>query len=176
MRAFFDHSQLSDAPSWTLSYRLDGGPLLAPSAPAPLARPVTSRAHRPPNDRRALLDRYLEGWTQADPGMIIAATAPAYRFVDPLVGEFCRQSLPAYFEHLRARFARAGATDASDFSFCFRGPMDAPPRFGEREYFREAPRLGLAGITSITIGECGIAAERVAYDLNLASEVLRCPA
>jgi hypothetical protein len=40
---------------------------------------------------------------------------------------------------------------------------------------REAPRLGLTGITFITIGDRGIIAERVAYDLNLAMDVLRGP-
>ena len=38
---------------------------------------------------------------------------------------------------------------------------------------REAPRLGLTGITFITLGARGVLAEKVAYDLNLASEILR---
>ena len=53
--------------------------------------------------------------------------------------------------------------------------MDGPRRRGRLTFFREAPRLGLSGITFITIGERGVVAENVAYDLNLASDVLRSP-
>ena len=42
----------------------------------------------------------------------------------------------------------------------------------ELQYWREAPQIGLTGVTEIEIGERGVAAERVAYDLNLASDVL----
>jgi hypothetical protein len=124
---------------------------------------------------RRLLDWYLEGWAEANPAKIFAATAHGYRFDDPLIGAFSRWSFPVYFEHLRGRFARAGAVMARDFAFSIRGPMDGPLRRGRLKFFREAPRLGLSGITFITIGERGIVAENVAYDLNLASDVLRNP-
>jgi hypothetical protein len=122
-----------------------------------------------------LLDWYLEGWAEGNPAKIFAATAHGYRFDDPLVGAFSRWSFPVYFEHLRGRFARAGAVMARDFAFSIRGPMDGPRRRGRLKFFREAPRLGLSGVTFITIGERGIVAENVAYDLNLASDVLRNP-
>jgi hypothetical protein len=122
-----------------------------------------------------LLDWYLEGWAEANPAKIFAATAHGYRFDDPFVGAFSRWSFPVYFEHLRGRFARAGAVTARDFAFAIRGPMDGPRRRGRLKFFREAPRLGLSGVTFITIGERGIVAENVAYDLNLASDVLRNP-
>ena len=122
-----------------------------------------------------LLDWYLEGWAEANPAKIFAATAHGYRFDDPLVGTFSRWSVPVYFEHLRGRFARAGAVTTRDFAFSIRGPMDGPCRCGRLKFFREAPRLGLAGVTFITIGDRGIIAEDVAYDLNLASDVLRNP-
>ena len=122
-----------------------------------------------------LLDWYLEGWAEANPAKIFAATAHGYRFDDPLVGRFSRWSFPVYFEHLRGRFARAGAIATRDFAFSVRGPMDGPRRRGRLTFYREAPRLGLSGITFITIGERGIVAESVAYDLNLASDVLRNP-
>jgi hypothetical protein len=121
------------------------------------------------------LNWYLEGWAEADVAKIFAATAHGYRFDDPLVGAFSRWSFPIYFEHLRAKFARAGAIMERDFAFDIHGPMDAPRRRGRLKFFREAPRLGLTGITFITIGERGIIAESVAYDLNLASDVLRNP-
>ena len=51
------------------------------------------------------------------------------------------------------------------------GPMDGPLSRGRLKFFREAPRLGLTGISFITIGEHGVIAESVAYDLNLALAV-----
>ena len=36
--------------------------------------------------RRDALDRYLEGWAEANVKKIVAATADGYRFDDPLVG------------------------------------------------------------------------------------------
>jgi hypothetical protein len=120
-----------------------------------------------------LLDRYLEGWAEANPSKIFAATARGYRFDDPHVGWFSRWSIPAYLERLQRRFARAGGCAARDLAFFIHGPMDAPPRLGRLTFFREAPRLGLTGLTQITIGERGVIAEAVAYDLNPALDVLR---
>src|SRR5262245_11718501 len=123
----------------------------------------------------SLLDCYLEGWPEANPAKIFAATAHGYRFDDPLVGTFSRRSFPVYFEHLRGKFARAGAIAARDFAFFNHGPMDGPRRRGRLRFFREAPALGLTGITVITVGERGVIAESVAYDLNLAADALRNP-
>jgi hypothetical protein len=53
--------------------------------------------------------------------------------------------------------------------------MDASSRRGELQFWREAPRLGLTGTSLITMGPHGVMSERVAYDLNLASEQLRRP-
>src|SRR5262245_28875424 len=119
---------------------------------------------------------YLEGWAEANLAKIFAATAHGYRFDDPLVGAFSRWSFPVYFEHLRGRFARAGAIAPQDFAFFSHGPMNGPRRRGQLKFFREAPRLGLTGVAFITIGDRGIIAESVAYDLNLASGLLRDPA
>ena len=106
-----------------------------------------------------------------DLSKIFVATAHNYRFDDPLVGLFTRWSFPAYFEHLQTRFAGAGAVAAKDLAFFIRGPMDGPLSRGRLKFFREAPRLGLTGISFITIGEHGVIAESVAYDLNLALAV-----
>ena len=122
---------------------------------------------------RRLLDRYLEGWAEANPVKIFAATAHGYRFDDPFVGRFSRWSIAAYFERVRARFARAGAFEERDFAFSIQGPMDGLSRRSRLTFFREAPQLGLSGITLITVGEHGVVAETVAYDLNLALDVLR---
>ena len=51
--------------------------------------------------------------------------------------------------------------------------MDGSLHRGCCTFFREAPRLGLSGISVITLGAHGVIAECVAYDLNLATEVLR---
>ena len=40
------------------------------------------------------------------------------------------------------------------------------------QFWREAPRIGLTGVAWIEIGELGVSAESVAYDLNMASELL----
>jgi len=138
-----------------------------------VVRQIRDGSREAPNHWRCFLDRYLDGWAEADIDKVVAATASDYRFDDPLVGRFSRQSLPAYFETLKAQFARAGLVDPRDFVFILHGPVDAAHCNGRREYFREAPRLGLTGVASIVIGERGIAAERVSYDLNLASDVLR---
>ena len=142
----------------------------------PTARRMPNSTHVEPHRWKWFLDRYLDGWAEADLGKIVAATAHDFCFDDPFVGRFSRRTLPAYFESLQARFARTCASGTQDFAFFFRGPIDRPPQHGLREYFREAPRLELTGITSVTIGEHGIVAECVTYDLNLASDVLRKPA
>jgi signal transduction histidine kinase len=56
-------------------------------------------------------------------------------------------------------------------AFFLRGPMDA--RSNELQFWREAPRIGLTGIARIEVGERGVSAECVAYDLNVASDLLR---
>ena len=91
---------------------------------------------------RRLLDRYLEGWAEANPAKIFAATAHGYRFDDPFVGRFSRWSIPAYFERVRARFARAGASEERDFAFSIQGPMDGLSRRSRLTFFREAPSRG----------------------------------
>ena len=118
-----------------------------------------------------LLDYYVAGWADADPVRILEATAPNYHFYDPLVGLFSRQSLSHYFEMLRAKCARAGALERSDFAFVLRGPMDGP--VGRQQFWREAPQIGLTGTAQIMVGPYGVMSEEVAYDLNLASDLLR---
>jgi hypothetical protein len=44
--------------------------------------------------------------------------------------------------------------------------MERPSHLGEIWFWREAPRIGLTGVTQIEVGEQG-----VAYDANLASDV-----
>jgi hypothetical protein len=80
------------------------------------------------------LDDYLEGWAEANPAKILAATAPDFCFYDPLVGSFVRRTMHEYFEILQDK---------------------------------------LSGISAIKLGRRGLIAESVAYDLNLASDVLR---
>jgi hypothetical protein len=120
-----------------------------------------------------LLDQYLEGWAEANLSKIFAATAHGYCFDDPQVGRFSRWSLPTYFERLQKRFSCVGGATGRDLAFFMHGPMDGPARLGRLTFFREAPALGLTGVTVITIGARGVIAEAVAYDLNPALDVLR---
>jgi hypothetical protein len=122
--------------------------------------------------RGRILARYLEGWAEANPAKILDATDAGYCFHDPLVGFYSRGSLSEYFERLRARFARTGAIGRQDLSFQLRGPMDQLSRHDELEFWREAPCIGLTGISQINAGPRGVLAESVAYDLNLASDIL----
>jgi hypothetical protein len=121
--------------------------------------------------RHSLLDCYVEGWAETDFVKILAATAPDYRFHDPYIGSFSRWSLHEYFDRVCAGLSRMGAIGRADMAFVLRGPVDS--RAEALEFWREAPRIGLTGITRIDIGDRGVISERVAYDLNLASDLLR---
>jgi hypothetical protein len=67
----------------------------------------------------------------------------------------------------------AGAILRQDLAFLLCGPMDEPLMGGELAFWREAPRVGLTGIARIKFVAAGVIAEDVAYDLNLASDLLR---
>ena len=162
--------------------------LNATTAPAPFGAyrtlggrgQLADRAkHRVPGEeamQARLLARYVEGWAEADPVKIADAAAPEYCFHDPYVGTFSISALPRYFEALRSRTSLAPRTGWQHLSFLLSGPMDAshPPR-GALQFWREAPRLGLTGTALITVGPSGVVSERVAYDLNIASDQLRRP-
>jgi len=68
-----------------------------------------------------------------------------------------------------------GAISRRDLEFYLYGPMERS-RVSVLQFWREAPRIGLTGISEIEIGERGIIAERAAYDANLASDLLCRPA
>ena len=133
-------------------------------------------ARAPVEERLAanvLLARYLDGWAEADPAKIADATADDYEFHDPLVGRYSKRTLLQYFELLHSRFAVAGVVRMRDLGFTLRGPMLGPSQGGRRRYWREAPNLGLTGLSEIMVTRRGVAAEAVAYDLNIASDALR---
>jgi signal transduction histidine kinase len=103
---------------------------------------------------------------------ILAATTRDYRFHDPFVGNFfSRWSLHEYFARVQNGLSRLGVIGLQDMAFFLRGPIDA--RSNELQFWREAPRIGLTGIARIEVGERGVSAECVAYDLNVASDLLR---
>jgi hypothetical protein len=120
----------------------------------------------------SVLARYLDGWAEADPAKIADATAEDYVFYDPFVGRYSRRTLPQYFELLRSRFAIAGVARVQDLAFALRGPMLGSSPAARRRYWREAPHLGLTGVSEIMVTHRGVAAEAVAYDLNMACEAL----
>ena len=122
-------------------------------------------------NRTSPLNRYIEGWAQTDLEQILDATAPNYRFTDPFVGSFDGQSLHKYFDLLQDRISCTGAISRRELAFFLHGPMKLRSH-KELQFWREAPRIGLTGVAEIEIGERGVVAERVAYDLNLASDIL----
>jgi len=121
----------------------------------------------------SMLARYLEGWAEADPAKIADATAEDYDFYDPLVGRYSRRTLPQYFALLQSRFAAAGVARVQDLAFTLRGPTSDSCTAARRQYWREASHLGLTGMSEILVTDRGVAAEVVAYDLNLATDTLQ---
>ena len=117
------------------------------------------------------LNRYIEGWAQNDLEKILDATAPSYRFTDPFVGSFDGRSLHKYFDLLKDRLSCTGAIGRRELAFFLRGPMKLRSHKG-LQFWCEAPRIGLTGVAKIELGERGVVAERVAYDLNMASDIL----
>ena len=69
------------------------------------------------------------------------------------------------------RAHRTGAISRRELAFFLRGPKKLRSH-NELQFWREAPRIGLTGVAEIEVGERGVVAERVAYDLNLASDIL----
>jgi hypothetical protein len=142
-----------------------------------LQRPERAR-YQIPAEHWLLLDCYLQGWAEVNLAKVLDAAAPDYEFYDPLVGRFCWSSLPRYFELVRGRFTRAGVDARRDLSFLMRGPMYVSREYAPRDvpdgmlFWREAPRIGLAGMARIVVGPCGIVSESVTYDPNLASDLL----
>ena len=123
------------------------------------------------NARRiAALDRYVEGWAEADVDKLLGATGPGYQFTDPLVGSFSGRLLCEYFGELQRRFSRAGTIAKRELAFFLHDPME---HVRGLRFWREAPSVGLTGVAEVQIGERGVVAERVAYDGNLASDILR---
>jgi hypothetical protein len=148
----------------------------------PSRQPPATRRHytylRPSGTQSKIeaevLALYIAGWSEADPHKIADATASSeYVLEDALVGKFSSHTLAKYFEILRSRFGTTAPTTQKDLAFELRGPMDGPSDEPIRQYWREAPRLGLTGVTWITVTPRGVAAESVAYDLNLACEIVR---
>src|SRR5262245_24219125 len=157
---------LHEPAEWTRRTRVD-----PPASPAD--RAALTPSDRPGAAWRPLIDRYLAGWAEADPIKIIAATAPGYRLDDPRVGLFTRWSVPQYFDALQTRLAASGALVPTDLAFVLHGPMDQSSSRLGLQFWREAPRLGLSGLATIKVGERGVIAETIAYDPNLASDLLQ---
>jgi len=163
--AFALHSKVATCLSM-LPGTIDARPNIVPSF---------DRLHDQRAMQSSLLDRYRKGWSEANPDKILHATAPGYRFRDPLVGSFSRQSLHEYFDLLQDRLSRTGTIRRPDIAFFLSGPMDGPSHPSEVRFYREAPRIGLTGVTLIEVGGQGVIAESVTYDLNLASDTFSRP-
>ena len=120
-----------------------------------------------------LLDRYLEGWAENNLSKISSAMAPGYCFDDPHVGQFSRWSISLYLKGFGQDSPASVDARLGISAFSFTGRPTGHAVAASSRSFREAPRLGLTGVTTITIGEHGVVAEAVAYDLNPALDVLR---
>jgi hypothetical protein len=143
------------------------------SAQACRARPVRTMVGFPPQPTgNLMLKCYLQGWAEANSAKILAATAPGYRFRDPFVGSFFHSTLHEYFDLLQDRLSRAGIIRRTDVVFFLSGPVDRPAHARKLQLWREAPAVGLCGVSEIEFGQQGVIAESVAYDLNLASDTL----
>ena len=157
----------------THSRALGRAPGFWPScATLPIAPCVTRRIDQSVCEGK-ILAAYIEGWCDADPLKIAAATTEGYDFHDPLVGHFSKRNLPRYFALLRTRFAVFDKPGRAALAFTLRGPMLDACNGGCHRYWREAPHLGLVGDSQISMTPEGVAAESVAYDLNIACEILR---
>jgi len=55
-----------------------------------------NRAQNQNEPRILAVDRHVEGWAEANVDKILDATAPSYRFTDPLVGSFSGRFLHEY--------------------------------------------------------------------------------
>src|SRR5262249_57137727 len=111
--------------------------------------------------RTSLLDKYRKGWMEADLDQILEATAPGYRFHDPLVGYFSQRSFHEYFHLLQDRLSRAGAISRRDIGFFLRGPIGHPFDPERLRFWRESPRIGLTGITDAKVADRAFSAQRV---------------
>jgi hypothetical protein len=145
----------------------------APLRVIPAPRAKLQQAREMQAGRTSPLHRYLEGWAKLDLEEIVDATAPEYRFRDPFVGIFSRWSLEEYFAVLMRRCSRAGPVKPRDIAFALHGPMEGPSHRCGFWFWREAPRIGLAGVTRIEVGDRGVIGESVAYESNLACDMLR---
>ena len=74
-------------------------------------------------NRTSPLNRYIEGWALTDLERLLDATAPSYRFTDPLVGSFDRRSLHKYFDLLQDRLSCTGVISRRELAFLLQGPM-----------------------------------------------------
>jgi len=154
--------------AWLHRLRIGRGPQKADST----SQPSVSRTQEHATSN-ALLDCYVEGWAEANPLKIMLVSDPGYQFEDPLIGLFSRTSLHRYFHLLRTKFAVAGIARQRDVGFVLHGPANDLATGGVSQFYREAPQLGLTGVATITVGRRGVIAETVAYDSNLALDVLR---
>ena len=128
-----------------------------------------------PADRgdRSAIAGYMQGWAEADPDRIRAVTPCSYVLDDPVLGIFGRENIEDYFALIADLFEGTGRVDRRDVIFCLHGPVWPTTATPHLLFWREAPRLGLSGISRIDL-ECGrVCREHVTYDLSLAVDVLR---
>lgn len=140
----------------------------------PVATPLKQRTPRVAARAIAsdqFLLQYIEGWNEADPAKIADAASTDYRFVDPLVGCFDRNTLPYYFALLRQRVG-FGSPAGQQGKVCLdRFPSARWPTQRLR-FWRSIPECGLAGICDVELRAGRVHQDVVCYEPNMASELL----
>ena len=91
---------------------------------------VRQSSARPECTSDRVLAHYVEGWAEADVDKIFDATAPNYRFTDPLVGSFSGRSLHEYFDTLQMRSPAQERSQSTTFPSFSAAPWSGPPTAG----------------------------------------------
>lgn len=126
----------------------------------------------PDRELRRCVDLYVEGWAAADTTKLAEAVSADYRFKDPLVGDFDRETLPDYLAILRRRlgFDRL-RVDRCKIYLCRYAPL--PSQALRIRFQRWIPEVGLIGTADLQVHESRICREVVCYGWSLAAELLR---
>jgi hypothetical protein len=139
---------------------------------APTAKQPDSRADPFPVPANLLLLRYIEGWAEADAVKIAAAVSTDYSFLDPLVGQFDRDSLHCYITILRQRAGLCSSRLAARKVELSAFPGSHWPARNLR-FWRSLPESGLSGMTDIELRSERVCRDVVCYEPGLAVECLR---
>jgi hypothetical protein len=111
--------------------------------------------------RIALRERYMQGWFDMDAALLLATTAPAFIFDDPVEPEVVtRAMLTGYMQRWRARMQAAGGDN--DWRLTHESRSDQDGILIDWEWW-EVIGTGLQGAAVILTGNDGVLLERITY-------------